>query len=65
MNTVGGAWAVLKGRRTGSVQDAEGFLNSMSPEVRGARNRAESRSKIRVRARRRLKGMGQHGRRQS
>ena len=64
MYSVGRSWAVLKGRLTGNKEAAAGFLSSLSPDERAARNRAESTGTVRVKARRKLKGMSSHGKRQ-
>ena len=43
MDSVGGAYAILKGYRSGDPEKAESFLNSMSPSERKLRNRNEGR----------------------
>jgi hypothetical protein len=45
MNSVGQAYAILKGRRHGDQDEAKGFLDSMSNAERGERNRQESRAR--------------------
>lgn len=43
MNSVGKAYAVLKGRMNGDPREAANFLNSMSSFVKRSRNRTEGR----------------------
>ena len=45
MNSVGQAYAILKGRRQGNREKAKGLLDSMKPAERGERNRQESRAR--------------------
>ncbi len=45
MNSVGQAFAILKGRRHGNTDEAKGFLDSMSDAERGERNRQESKAR--------------------
>ena len=49
MNSVGQAYAILKGRRQGSQEKAKGLLDSMSPAERKERNRQESQARGRAR----------------
>ena len=43
MNSVGKAYAVLRGRMTGDQEEAQKFLDNLSPFQRAMRNRIESR----------------------
>ena len=45
MMSVGQAWSIIKGRRQGDADEAQGFLNSMSPGRRKEQNRQESQSR--------------------
>ena len=43
--TVGQAYAIIKGRRHGSTEKAQGLLNSMSPGRRKEQNRQDSQAR--------------------
>ncbi len=45
MGSVGQAYAVLRGRRSGNAEEASGLLNSMSPAKRKERNKQESQAR--------------------
>ena len=45
MNSVGQAFAILKGRRQGDQNEAKGFLDSLSPAELKERNRQESKAR--------------------
>jgi hypothetical protein len=45
VNSVGQAYAIIKGRRQGDREEATGFLNSMSPAKRKEQNRQESKAR--------------------
>jgi hypothetical protein len=45
VNSVGQAYAILRGRRHGSTEKAQGLLNSMSPGRRREQNRQESQAR--------------------
>ena len=45
MGSVGQAYAIIRGRRNGNVEQAKGLLNSMGPAERKERNRQDSRAK--------------------
>lgn len=45
MNSVGQAYAIIRGRRHGDVEEAKGLLNSMGPEERAERNRQDAQSR--------------------
>lgn len=49
MNSVGQAYAILKGRRQGDAEEAKGFLESMPEGRRREQNRQESRARGRPR----------------
>ncbi|MHA2063813.1 MAG: hypothetical protein ACXABY_05440 [Candidatus Thorarchaeota archaeon] len=53
-SSVGHAWAILKGRRSGDAKKAEGFLNSLPRGEYIMRNRNESRLRVRVKKRKKL-----------
>ena len=61
-NSVGGAYAILKGRRMGNPDEAAGFLESMSPGERTTRNRGEQRERTTRRKKARLMGSRVHKR---
>lgn len=42
---VGNAWAILRDRRHGNKEQAEGLLNSKSPAARKEHNRQDSQAK--------------------
>lgn len=42
MGSVGQAYAIIRGRRNGNVEQAKGLLNSMGPAERKERNRQDS-----------------------
>ncbi len=45
MNSVGQAYAVMKGRRQGNQEEAKGFLESMPSDQRKEQNRQESKAR--------------------
>jgi hypothetical protein len=45
VNSVGQAYAILKGRRQGNRKEAAGLLESKSPAKRKEQNRQESRAR--------------------
>ncbi len=45
MMSVGQAYAIIKGRRTGDAEKAKGFLSSLSPGRRKEQNRQESQAR--------------------
>ena len=45
MNSVGQAYALIKSRRHGHPEEAQGFLDSMSPAKRKEQNRQESKAR--------------------
>jgi hypothetical protein len=45
---VGHAWAIIKNRMPGSVDEATTFLKSLSPAEGQERNRQEARTQVRV-----------------
>jgi hypothetical protein len=61
MASVGRAWAILKGRLSGNKEEAHAFLNQMPKQEYLERNRTESRTRGKIRKRRRQ--MGQFRRR--
>ena len=44
MNSVGQAYAIIRGRRNGNVEEAKGLLDSIPTAQRQERNRQESRA---------------------
>ncbi len=44
-SNVGQAYAIIRGRRNGNVEQAKGLLDSMGPAERRERNRQDSRAK--------------------
>ena len=48
MKGVGHAWAVVRGRRPGDKDEAQGLLDSMSPARRKEQNRQESQAQAKV-----------------
>ena len=45
MNSVGQAYAILKGRRQGNQEEAKGLLDNMDPAKRKEQNRQESKAR--------------------
>ena len=45
MNSVGQAYAILKGRRQGNTEEAKGFLDSIPKSKRKEQNRQESKAR--------------------
>ena len=45
MNSVGQAYAIIKGRRQGDQEEAKGFLDNMDPARRKEQNRQESKAR--------------------
>ena len=45
MNSVGGAFAILRDRRAGNKEEAKSFLENMSPGQLAARNSQEIRAR--------------------
>ncbi len=45
MNSVGQAYAIMKGRRQGNQEEAKGFLDSMPSGQRKEQNRQESQAR--------------------
>ncbi len=45
MNSVGQAYAILRGRRQGDQEEAKGFLDSMPAGKRKEQNRQESKAR--------------------
>ncbi len=45
MNSVGQAYAIIRGRRQGNREEAQGLLDSMSPAERRERNRQDSKAR--------------------
>ena len=45
MMSVGQAWSIIKGRKTGDAEKAKGFLSSLSPGRRKEQNRQESQAR--------------------
>lgn len=50
LRSVGHAWAVLKGKRSGDPMRAYEFLSSMSPAEYRRKNRAEGKVRARIKA---------------
>jgi len=55
-NSVGHAWAVIKGHITGDPEQAKKYLMGMTASERILKNRHESRTRVRLRKRRRSLG---------
>jgi hypothetical protein len=55
-NSVGHAWAILKGHMTGDIDQAKQYLMSMPESERILRNRHESRARARLHKRKRPLG---------
>jgi hypothetical protein len=49
MQSVSLSWAILKGHKSGNLEDAAKFLGSLSPQEEKARNRSEGRVRARIR----------------
>ena len=45
IGSVGQAYAIIRGRRNGNVEQAKGLLDSMGPAERKERNRQDARAK--------------------